>query len=31
MERCGKEMPELKMVEGRMVACFKAHQDAGIE
>ena len=31
MERCGKEMPEMKMVNGRMVACFKAHQEAGIE
>ena len=31
MERCDKEMPQLKEVKGRMVACFKAHQEAGIE
>ncbi len=29
-ERCSKEMPELKEVSGRKVACFKVHEEAGI-
>ena len=30
MPQCDKVMPELKMVKGRMVACHKVHQEAGI-
>ena len=31
MPQCDRQMPELKLVQGRMVACHKVHQDAGIE
>ena len=29
-ERCSKEMPALKEVSGRKVACFKVHDEAGV-
>ena len=29
-ERCAASMPELKEVDGRMVACFKVHDEAGV-
>ena len=29
-ERCGVQMPELKEVDGRKVACFKVHEEAGV-
>ncbi len=28
--RCGREMPELKDIDGRKVACFKLHEEAGV-
>ena len=29
-ERCASEMPELKEINGRKVACFKVHAEAGV-
>ena len=30
MDICGEAMPALKEVEGRKVACYKVHQEAGV-